>query len=342
MSGTATHLVLSWEPEMKRLQEAFEKWDAEAIRLQRRQKRFGFSTALLGPVAVLLLTVQVLAFPHGGPVALILIAAEMAALCIALVFGFFQIGHPDTWMRCRLRAEALRREKFLILARIGPYLDAPDPTHKIRQRLVTIDNANTDPLRLVPLEDVAGLTWHEALEDASHSNIETAPPDQNCFDVFYNQRLLDQKEWFTRKSSWFARRDELFEDVAKGVLVVALMVSVWHLATLYFGSRGGGERTWSQLTIEVLAIVLPPVGAAAIALQSLFEGRRLSRSYEDRARALTNLETALLSLSPKIAASGSQTPEHRSQCEFQLKRLVLRTEQVLASELLQWWLLRHS
>ena len=342
MSGTATSLAPSWEPEMKRLEEAFEKWDGEAIRLQRRQKRFGFSTALLGPVAVLLLTVQVLAFPHSGPMALFLISAEMAALCVALVFGFFQIGHPDTWMRCRLRAEVLRRERFLILARVGPYLATPDPAYKIRQRLVIIDDENTDPVQLVPLEDVAGTIWHEALHDASHSNIETVPPDADCFDVFYKQRLLDQKGWFTRKSAWFARRDELFEDVAKGVLVLALMVSVWHLASLYFGSRGGGERTWSQLTIEVLAIVLPPVGAASIALQSLFEGRRLSRSYAERARALTSLETALLSLQSKMSSGDSQVPDRRKQCEFQLKRLVLRTEEVLATELLQWWLLRHS
>jgi len=344
MSETATPLVPSRESEMKRLQEAFVKWDEEANRLQRKQKRFGFFTALLGPVAVLLLTVQVLVFPHGGTQALILIFAEMTALGIALVFGFFQIEFPDTWMRCRLRAEVLRRERFLVIARVGPYLETLDPAYKIKQRLAMIDSVNRDPVELVPLQEPAGSIWHEALEDARSSQTVTAPPDPDCFDLFYKERLLHQKKWFSDRSADFGRIDKRFEDIAKGVLVLALVVSVWHLATLYFGDHAlvGAERTASQLTIEILAIVLPPVGAAAIALQSLLEGRRLSRSYADRERLLTNIETALVGLHPEMAASNSQTPEHRERCEFQLKRLVLRTEAVLASDFLQWWLLRHN
>jgi hypothetical protein len=342
MAEAQTSVTTSDDTEVKELQTAFSKWDAEAVSLQRRQKRFAFCTALLGPVAVLLLTVQVLAFPHGGPMALTLISAEMAALCIALVFGFFQIGNPDIWMHCRLRAEILRREYFLVLARVGPYLDTKDASAKIKQRLVLIDNVNTDPVQSIPLEDPPGRSWRDSLEDTWNSSIETAAPDPECFDVFYKQRLLDQKGWFTGKSARFSRVDERFEEVAKGVLVLALVVSVWHLATLFYGDHAQSERTLSQLMIEVLAIVLPPVGSAATALQSLFEGRRLSRSYADRARGLTGVETALLSLHPEIANCDSQTSEDRKRCEFQLKRLVLRTEEILANELLQWWMLRHA
>ena len=83
-----------------RIRTAFEKWDAIALRDQRRQKRFGFFTALLGPVAVLLLTVQILAFPHAGPVALelgdyLLIAhfvAGMAERVARLAFVLRAIG----------------------------------------------------------------------------------------------------------------------------------------------------------------------------------------------------------------------------------------------------------
>lgn len=341
MPGPNAPIRLSWEAELKKLEESFDKWDADAVRLQRKQKRFGFCAALLGPVAVLLLTVQVLVYPGGGGIALTLISLEMAALCVVLVFGFFQIGNPDNWMRCRLRAELLRRERFLVFARVGPYLETSDPAHRIKQRLAIIDSVSVDPVPLVRLENDNGHVWHEALEDARNSP-NSAPPEASCIDLFYDQRLLYQKGWFTGKSRWFSFIDERFEDVAKGVLVLALIVSVWHLATIYFGSHGEGPRTLSQLVIEVLAIVLPPVGSAAAALQSLFEGRRLGRSYADRARVLTTLETALLSLHQQMTANSSQTPAQQKECDFLLKRLVLRTEELLASDLLQWWLLRHS
>ena len=52
------------------------------------------------------------------------------------------------------------------------------------------------------------------------------------------------------------------------MLIAALAVAAWHLAALYFGAHGQGERSVSQLVTEILAIVLPPVGAAATGLQS--------------------------------------------------------------------------
>lgn len=85
--------------ELRLIQEAYKKWGGLALLHQKKQKRFGFSTTLLGPVAVLLLTVQILAFPHASPVALTLIAAELASLMIVLSVGFINIGSPDEWMR---------------------------------------------------------------------------------------------------------------------------------------------------------------------------------------------------------------------------------------------------
>ena len=96
MSGVAGSTPPAAPNELERIQQAFNKWDGLAVERQQSQKRFGLFTALLGPVAVLLLTVQILAFPHAGPVALTLIAAELAALMIALSFGFFSIGSRMT------------------------------------------------------------------------------------------------------------------------------------------------------------------------------------------------------------------------------------------------------
>jgi hypothetical protein len=337
MSGVASTTPPAANDELRPIEEAYEKWDGLALLHQKKQKRFGFFTTLLGPVAVLLLTVQILAFPHASPVALTLIAAELASLMIVLSFGFINIGSPDEWMRYRLRAEVLRREKFLVKARVGPYLAESDTANAIKRRLVIIEDF--EPASLIPLTDKEGRTWRGLLEDARADRTKTASPDPDGFEVFYEQRLLDQKGWYSKKSTRFGRLDERFEEVAKGVLVAALVVAAWHLASLYFGTHGsGGERSGSQLVTEILAIVLPPVGAAATGLQSLLEGRRLSRSYADRALMLTGLAEAFLTLQPQFTTGGPPREEH----EFRFKRLVLRTEEALASELLQWWLLRHT
>jgi hypothetical protein len=87
------------------LQQAFTKWDEIAVRKASKTTRFGFFTALLGPVAVLLLTVQILAFPHTSAIAVMLIGLELAALLFALIVGFAHFGlSPDAWIRDRLRA----------------------------------------------------------------------------------------------------------------------------------------------------------------------------------------------------------------------------------------------
>jgi hypothetical protein len=314
------------------IQRAFDKWDQDARFHQKRQNRFGFFTALLGPVAVLLLTVQVLVFsgPSYRPVSVALIALELLALVIALSFGFFNIGSPNTWMRHRLRAEILRREKFLVLARVGPYLQGAAPGKAIERRLVLIDNATTDPVGLIALQEADGRTWAELLEDARAGKVQTSSPDPNALKTFRNERLLYQRDWYSRRSTEWGEQDDLFENVAKGLLISALVVSALHLATLYLG----GESEGSKKALEILAIVLPPIGAAATALQSLREGRRLSRFYADRALTLTNMAAALTDIESRSASGGAE--------EFQFKRLVLRTEDTLADELLEWWLLRHT
>jgi hypothetical protein len=207
--------------------------------------------------------------------------------------------------------------------------------------LQVIDNDITEPLGLIPLQNSQGRPWRDALEDAGPNT--TASPDHQCLQEFYNLRVVDQKEWFAQRSDFHTHRHIRFEDIARVALVLALVVSAMHLILLLTGTHGPGDvRSAWQLVVEIVAIVLPPVGAAATALQSLFEGRRLSRSYGDRARTLQRLVSAFSELQQQMTAPGSKTPYQLARWEFQLKRLVLRTEEVLASELHQWWLLMHS
>lgn len=52
------------------IQEAFAKWDIKAIEGQKKSKSYVVVSAVLIPIAVLFLTIQILAFPDPGPVSL--------------------------------------------------------------------------------------------------------------------------------------------------------------------------------------------------------------------------------------------------------------------------------
>lgn len=48
MSGVASTTPPAASDELRPIQEAYDKWDGLAVLHQRKQKRFGFFTALLG------------------------------------------------------------------------------------------------------------------------------------------------------------------------------------------------------------------------------------------------------------------------------------------------------
>jgi hypothetical protein len=147
---------------MEQVRAAFKKWDEKAVAGSRKKLKFGFFTALLGPLAVLLLTVQILIFPAASVFSVALIGLELAALITALILGFTHIGPAaDEWIQDRLRAEVLRREEYLAQARVGPYLTRPNLSTVVAERLMLIDNLRKDPVELVPLQDLGGKPWRD-------------------------------------------------------------------------------------------------------------------------------------------------------------------------------------
>jgi hypothetical protein len=59
---------------------------------------------------------------------------ELLTLAIALAAGFLRIGEAHLgWVNERLRAELLRRERFLVCARVGPYLSADETSAAARE-----------------------------------------------------------------------------------------------------------------------------------------------------------------------------------------------------------------
>jgi hypothetical protein len=312
------------------LEDAFREWDARAVRLAREKRTFAYVTAIAGPLAVLLLTVQILIRGISPRTQQFLIAGELVLLLLTLLVALCRMGNVDDWVRARVRAEILRRERFLILARVGPYLRKGDPRRAAEHRLQILRN-EAEPLQpLLWVEDPAGVPWRDALEDAGPDA--TAAPDPTCPDRYARERVQGEGEWYLRRSRECGATDRRYERAARIVLALALIVAAVHFARLL----GPRVSFWDGL-FEVLAITLPPVGMAILSIQSFKQVRRTGYSYLDQSRALNHIAVAFAKLVP-----ASMPSEDRAHWEFRLKRLVLRTEELLANELRQWWISTKS
>ena len=314
----------------RKLQDAFGRWDSESIRLQKRRVPIVIFAITLGPLAVLLLATQALAFPNGGSIAVTLIALELAALTVALWIAFLRIGRVhDRWITARLRAETLRREQFLLFAQVGPYLNlGPEAvaTH-IEQRLLVLDNALHDAVALLPLSDTNG-SWRDAVEDGkSHPAFANVLGDARTYLV---QRVTDQLKWFAGKSHLHERRSVLFENAARITLTLALIVAAVHLGLLL--RHGTDPASVFEHILLIAAIALPAIGSAVIALESASGSQRLARSYHHYASVLEPLEDSLLTLADRATVG---TPHD----VLKFKRLVLSVEQILSDEIHQWWMI---
>lgn len=82
----------------------------------------GILAAVLPPIALVLLSLQLLAVPEGGSWALGLILSEILCLGIRVYFALTDREPTAEWIVNRVRTELFRREQYLLLAGVGPYL----------------------------------------------------------------------------------------------------------------------------------------------------------------------------------------------------------------------------
>ncbi|MBV8771452.1 MAG: DUF4231 domain-containing protein [Deltaproteobacteria bacterium] len=343
---------IHWQQSLARLEQAHGERDEAARESQRRRLTFARATALLGPVAVLFLAVQIKLAPEGGVVvehgrqitaaasntrtAEGLILAELAVLLVALVIPLLRIGQShERWINNRMRAELLRREIFLLQARVGPYLNIRENAlaNRVEERLVTLDADLGDPVELLPMS-FGSESWRDALEDAHRT---ATPASMNELTAFFNgylyDRIIDQKVWFKDKSIRHQRHARLFEATTLIILIAALAVAAFHLGLISYRQ----PETTATKCLIILAIVLPAVGAALVGLLSILGCRRLSHSYAHHALALEHVEARFKALATEMA-TGMLSAEI---VELRFRRLLLETEEILSNELRLWWLFMH-
>jgi hypothetical protein len=132
-SGTARPLTREYQamathdsdPTLRRLDDQIDWYDRRSITAQRRYKIFK---------AVQL--VAAAALPVSAPFDVHAAVPSVIGALIIVVEGFQQLNqYQQNWISYRSTCESLRHEKYLHLARAGPYADVPNPTAVLADRI---------------------------------------------------------------------------------------------------------------------------------------------------------------------------------------------------------------
>lgn len=348
---------------------ALKELDDTARLLQRRAVRFGIVASAMMPVAVLLLMVQIVFFEAGSLGARVCVWTEVVCLAL-LLYGIKQF-HPyggtlewGKWIATRVKAELLRRERALVLARAGEYWGEERPSRltTIAERRVRAmnDASPTELPRLFGLRK-GNRSYRDILEDAFRAPHEHpwvrigADELLELVRRYKEKRVEDQREYFgENRGPYFARQAEIGAHVIWVLLICTFMVSVVHavFASFVMGPEAGAEGT--RVFVELAAVVLPPSAATAVAIFGLLEFKRRAKNCEDHAQALGEILDRLNDLEQRLAgiSGGAGCAEEAepkgvqdeagaeevdtSLLALEFWRIVLETEELLTRELSMW------
>jgi hypothetical protein len=311
---------------------------------QGRYRAAGLTIAFLPPLALLFLSLQIVFFPHGGSWGAGFVFAE-ALLLGCLIFLVWQTRNPSlTWVQSRLRGELLRREQYLCLAAVGPYL-SKDAGHDAPARLERIEKGDILQLwRLVPLAtpDLAGKGDWRWLDDIWRQTGDavrlTEPAERMQCYLYY--RLEKQIMWFRLGTHLNDRIERWITRTLKAAVLVALAAALTHGVLLALEVHpGSGQESPASMGTLLLAFVLPPFGAALLASQNLFAFRTFSWSYNETRKELLRFKANLQRLLGSFSSSLDEHERIRLGVEFQA--LVLHAEAELSHEMERWLMLVH-
>ncbi len=312
----------------KELKSRFDKWDRESDEHQANRLSFVRWAIIVGPFAVVLLAIQVIAVRHGSW-AVTLILVEVGLLVIALAIPFLKLGQShDHWISARVRAEVLRREQYLLAAEVGPYLGKTpvQAAEEVNKRLAVLDRDLGDAGELLASTH-APVDWRNDLEDATARHVVLAQVRERAHQ-YLEDRVVAQQKWFVKKGHDHENRSRRLENWAKLALTLALVLAGVHLGTLLWPPRNP-HHGW-EMALQIAALCLPAVGGAIVAYRSALGSQRQALSYKYYADVMDPLRKQLQTL----AGEG-----HRGTDDtLKFKRLVLDVEEVLSDELRVWWM----
>lgn len=310
---------------------------------QGRFRGVAITVALAPPLALLFLSVQTLFFPYGGPWGAGFVFAE-ALFLLWIIWKVWATRNPaQQWLHARIHAELLRREQYLCLASVGPYLNAESGlADQVAKRLSFFVAKDVEELRrLIPLASPrdpndprqGDRLWRDELSQSA-SNTIPLPDAEERMSCYLHYRIRKQKMWFTLGLQMNQILEELITRVLKTLVLCAFFAAAIH-ATLLLAEVKHYDL-FPQL-IHLFAFVLPPLGASFLALMGLLSARALALSYQVAKRELCQMEVNLSWLIRQYKTAIDDGERRHGENEFQA--LVLDTEHALKQEMQRWILI---
>lgn len=307
----------------------------------------GIKVAVLPLLAVLALGLQTLAVNERSSFGIGLAATE-ALLLVFLAYLIWVRPDPTRdWVTSRIRAELFRREQYLRMALVGPYLDLPtdEADHRSELRTGLFGEGSATELRqLIPMatQTAEGTRpiverWIDQLwqkpEEESHLWADDLE-ERMCSYLHY--RLDKQLLWFKLGVAANERAERQITLTLKAALLAAVVIAGTDTILLSQHVTSGQPSRMEPVPVSVglLAFALPPACAVLLAVQELFTYRKLGVSYAQTRDELVELRAELQQL---IFAATRKDKPRALRRVFQA--LVLHTESVLTLELQRWIML---
>ena len=306
----------------------------------------GIKVAVLPLLAVLALGLQTLAVDESSSFGIGLAATE-ALLLVFLTYLIWVRQEPTReWVIRRIRSELFRREQYLRMALVGPYLNLPADEADHRSELRTgmfREGSATELRRLIPMatQTAEGTRpiverWIDQLwkkpEDESHLWADDLKERMSSYRYY---RLDKQLMWFKLGVAATERAERQITLTLKAALLAAVVIAGIH-TTLLSQQVTSGQPSHTEpfpVSVGLLAFVLPAC-AVLLGVQELFTYRKLGASYARTQEELLELRAELQQL---IFAATRKDETKALRRDFQA--LVLHTESVLTLELQRWVML---
>jgi hypothetical protein len=308
---------------------------------QGRYRATGLKVALLPSLAVLFLSLQVIFFPAGGPAATGMAFAESLLLIVMVVVVWTNERPTYEWVQSRARAELFRREQYLLLAHVGPYLGLPEhrvvAVRDMRMGFLTHADLQTlGQLAVMAEQEVAPSfrghrLWIDALWQAGRDQV--CPDTSDRMRTYLHYRLRKQILWFHLAIGKCESAEQGITRLLKTAVLAAVAVALVYATLLSTGQPLNGTHQPAGIAlVALLAAGLPPFCGGLLAIQDLFAFRRLAMSYRETRRELVRYEAALRSLITLY----EEQPENSLEFQTRFRALVLHTESALTQELQRW------
>ncbi|MER5597106.1 hypothetical protein [Streptomyces sp. NPDC002265] len=301
---------------------------------QGRFRAIGIRLATLPLLAVLFLTAQTVFLQHSDDLGLGLVLAECLLLGW-LVWTVWSEQQPSqAWVASRIRAELFRREMFLLLAGVGPYLGrSTQQTGRIRDArtglLAAAGAAELDDFARLAERDTDGAEryWQDEVWRRASDGVAGSCDDLGeRMRTYLAYRIRRQRLYMELAAEKSEGTESVLGKVAKGVALGAVAVAVSYAVVLGV-VRDGRAPSTAAAVIAVLAAGLAPLCNSVLAVQNLLAGQRLAASYHEARQELLGHENTLRRL--------MEEPEG-PDLAVAFRALVVRTEATLTEELRRW------